>query len=224
MKVKIVIISDTHEKEEQVKVPFGDILLHCGDFTFVGDLHKVSAFNRWLGTLPHPHKVIIAGNHDITFEEHPKLARPLITNAIYLEDSGTELFGIKIYGSPVQPEFCDWAFNRRRGGQISKYWDAIPNDTDVLITHGPPFKILDLTPNIEKVGCQDLLRRVQVVKPVIHCFGHIHLSYGTKKVGDTLFVNASICDEQYKPTNKPIEIEYDTDTRTASVINEGNKP
>lgn len=120
--MKIICISDTHNLHKNLKVPDGDILIHAGDMTCVGGIDEIKEFNEWLGTLPHSHKIVIAGNHDIYFEEEPSKSKSLITNAIYLEDSGIIIEGLKIWGSPSSPNYQNWAFNRERGEAIKKHW------------------------------------------------------------------------------------------------------
>jgi Icc-related predicted phosphoesterase len=191
--MKIICISDTHNLHKDLKIPNGDILIHAGDMTCVGGMDEIKEFNEWLGTLPHRYKIVIAGNHDLYLESVPLLANLLITNAIYLNDSGIELEGLKIWGSPISPNFQDWAFNRERGKSIRKHWEMIPADTDILITHCPPFGILDFNNKGKYEGCQDLLEIVQQkIKPRLHVFGHLHDAYGRIQIGETLFVNASI--------------------------------
>ncbi len=113
---RIVAISDTHSRHNQfVDLPEGDILIHAGDATVQGKFDEVVEFNRWLGTLPYKHKIFVAGNHDFLFEKSPEMARALMSNAYYLQDSFVVLEGLKIYGSPWQPRFHDWAFNLDRG-------------------------------------------------------------------------------------------------------------
>ena len=116
--------------------------------------------------------------------------------------------GVKFYGSPWQPWFYDWAFKFERGPEIRAKWDLIPEDTDVLITHGPLFGIGDLTAHGDQAGCHDLLEVVEKIKPAIHIFGHIHEGYGVTSNGVTTFINASICDHLYQPVNPPIVYEY----------------
>ncbi len=188
----IVAISDTHARHQELEVPDGDILIHAGDCTRHGDLGDLEAFNRWLGTLPHRHKILIAGNHDFCFQDSPDEAHRLVTNAIYLQDEALIIEGIKIWGSPWQPWFFDWAFNLPRGEQIAAKWALIPDDTQVLITHGPPAGILDRTFDDRDVGCEDLLQRVQQIRPRLHIFGHIHEAAGRRQIGETTFVNAAI--------------------------------
>jgi predicted phosphodiesterase len=145
------------------------------------------------------------------------------SDVVYLEDSGFTIESpefsrpIKFWGSPWQPEFYNWAFNLPRlGDELKKYWDMIPNDTDVLITHGPPNEARDFVNNwrqpVRNVGCELLRFRVEQIKPLVHIFGHIHESYGVEYVKDILYVNASTCTERYAPSNKPIVVdlnEYD---------------
>lgn len=205
--MRIVCISDTHNRHDEINVPEGDILVHSGDFTSLGKIEEINKFNEWLGTLPHKHKVIVAGNHDKLFEYNGSLARTLITNATYLENSGTRIKGLNFWGSPITPRYFDWAFNQERGWPIKRFWDIIPDDTDVLITHGPPFSILDETRMGEFAGCEELLKRVREVKPRWHIFGHIHEGYGAFREGETLYVNASSLNYKYQAVNLPFIIE-----------------
>jgi Icc-related predicted phosphoesterase len=172
-------------------------------------MQEVAGFNYFLSTLPHKHKVIIAGNHDLIFEYNKLFAESLITEATYLLDSSVEISGIKIYGSPWQPEFCNWAFNKPRGAPLRAVWAKIPEDTNILVTHGPPFGILDtISPGQEELGCKDLRSRVQCLKQLkLHCFGHIHGGYGKLLKDGVTYVNASTCNEAYKPVNKPIVVD-----------------
>jgi predicted phosphohydrolase len=172
-------------------VPDGDILIHAGDLTSHGDLEDVESFDRWLGSLPHRHKVVICGNHDFCFQNRADRARARITNAVYLEDSGCEIEGLSFYGSPWQPWFGGWAFNLPRGEALAEKWAMIPVGVDVLITHGPPEGILDRTNRGDLAGCRDLLKRVWEVKPRLHVFGHIHEAVGRLDIEETIYVNAS---------------------------------
>jgi Icc-related predicted phosphoesterase len=209
--IRIVCISDTHGQHAKLNVPDGDVLIHAGDFAAFGDTPiEVIDFNQWLGTLLHRYKVVIAGNHDCMFERHPGAARELLTNVIYLENSGTELAGLKIWGSPVQPEFNNWAFNVARGAAIRRYWKMIPEDTDVLITHGPPYGILDTAhPITAYLGCEELANTVEQIKPRLHVFGHIHGGHGQLKANGTQFVNASVVNEAYQLVHAPQVFEID---------------
>jgi len=203
--VRVVCLSDTHRMHSRVSVPDGDILIHSGDFTSNGSPVDIQSFSEWLGSLPHKYKVVIAGNHDRMFEEAPAKAQALLQNCIYLQDSGIELEGLKIWGSPWQPWFCDWAFNLQRGVPLRTVWNLIPKETDILVTHGPPMGFGDKTYHGESVGCEELLKAIQVrVKPRVHIFGHIHEGYGVYGDSTTTYINASNCTVKYKPTNPPI--------------------
>ncbi|MBD3353624.1 MAG: metallophosphoesterase [Candidatus Lokiarchaeota archaeon] len=204
---KFVCISDTHNQHYKLDLPKGDILLHAGDMTMMGRVDAIKRFNEYLGTLNYRKIVIIAGNHDWLFETQPKEAEKLITNAIYLKDSEIIIDGIKIYGSPWQPWFGDWAFNLRRGLPLKKKWNLIPKDVDILMTHGPPYSYLDKNFRGEYTGCQDLLYRIRVIAPKYHVFGHIHEGYGTAKEDKTTFINASVVDVHYRMVNDPIVFE-----------------
>ena len=204
---KLVLIADTHGLHNRIKMPAGDILVCAGDISNTGGVAQIEEFNRWLGTLSYNHKIVIAGNHDWLFESRPALARSIMTNCIYLEDEYIKVGGLKFYGSPWQPHFCNWAFNLHRGQALIDKWAMIPKDTDIVITHGPPFSILDRCMDNEMAGCMNLLERIEVVKPKLHVFGHIHGSYGQELRNDILYANASVCDESYDPIHKPMVVE-----------------
>ncbi len=208
---RIVCISDTHSKHHKINLPDGDILIHAGDISSYGTEKEVRKFDNWLADLPHPHKIVVAGNHDFVFEREPDIAKELITHATYLEDSGTVLeeFNLKIWGSPITPWFFDFAFNRQRGEEIDAYWQKIPEETDILITHGPPHGILDDTVRGDHVGCEALRKRVDKIRPRVHIFGHIHEAYGAYYNQHTWFVNAAIMDISYKPINPPLVLNWD---------------
>jgi len=205
--MKIVCISDTHTYHHKINVPDGDVVLHAGDFMSSGKRqNEIREFCRWFSSLPHKHKVFIAGNHDRFFEDYPGEARGIVANypITYLQDESCEVEGLKIYGSPYSPEFLDWAFNLPLGEQLRKKWEEIPDDTDILITHGPPRGIMDFTLHGKiHTGCPDLLERVRAIRPKLHLFGHIHEGYGILERDGTTFVNASCCTLRYRPTNEP---------------------
>ena len=228
--MRIVAISDTHGLHKSVRIPDGDILIHAGDLTSTGKTHEVAAALQWLKSLPHRHKIVVAGNHDWLFEKSPGEAAALMQDAgiTYLQDSGIVIDELSIYGSPWQPEFMQWAFNVPRG-KLSKYWDHIPEGLDILITHGPPYGVLDQSipdgltkyalandqqhfAGSEHVGDDELLSAVQRAQPRIHVFGHIHGSYGTTRTKHTTFYNASICNEYYEPRNNPWVIDLSART------------
>ncbi len=210
--MRLVILSDTHGLHGFIgSVPDGDVLIHAGDMTLRGTLEEVEGFLGWFGALPHPHKLLVAGNHDWLFERRPTVAGGLIPNGVtYLQDAGVSIAGIKFWGSPWQPWFYDWAFNLLRGAEIAAKWALIPDDVHVLITHGPPHGILDevVMPPGKHQGCEALRERLDSLPELrLHVFGHIHEAYGTFSDGQREFVNASICDFQYAPVNVPAVVD-----------------
>nr|XP_053654485.1 metallophosphoesterase MPPED2-like [Cherax quadricarinatus] len=161
------------------------------------------------GQLPHKHKVVIAGNHDRLFDKNfwqvPADPKRVLTNATYLQDQHTTIYGIKIYGAPWTPEYRDLAFNVPRGLPCLQKWSLIPENTDIVMTHGPPWGQGDFTKGKKHVGCEALLAVIQnKVIPKYHVFGHIHEGYGVTGNGKTVFVNAAMCNIHYKPVNPPI--------------------
>ncbi len=211
--VRVVCISDTHGLHREVAVPEGDLLLHAGDITSRGSEQQIREFNAWFSALPHRHKVVIAGNHDFLFENDPDRARALITGATYLENEGTTIEGMHFWGSPIQPWFHNWAFNRARGEEIRRYRRMIPDDVEILIVHGPPHGIGDRTIRDEHVGCADLLQRMgELTRLRLVIFGHIHEAYGVYEFhaqdGRAVpCINASVCDVRYRPVNPAIVVE-----------------
>lgn len=202
--MKIVCISDTHGLHNQVQVPDGDLLIHAGDLTNSGAYKEAITALNWISTLPHKYKVVIAGNHDFCFE---KGSMPIPDGVTYLENSGVEIEGFKIWGSPITPWFHDWAFNRHRGEEIKKYWYMIPDDTDILVTHGPPEGFGDMNLEGKRVGCKDLLLRTEQLNDLdLHIFGHIHEGYGNHGFFGG-FINACVVNRFYQVVNKPIEVE-----------------
>ena len=198
----IVLISDTHELHREVEVPPGDILIHAGDFTMNSkSAEKLLDFNEWLGELPHAYRVVIPGNHDSVVEDASR--RALITNATLLINETVEIMGLKLWGSPTTPLLGE-AFGVVSDTVRAKLYSRIPADTDILVTHGPPYGILDKAPGSHHhEGCNQLLAAVRKVKPMLHVFGHIHRAYGTESTNDTLFVNVALPDSGFEMGNRP---------------------
>ncbi|MDZ7934040.1 MAG: metallophosphatase domain-containing protein [Emticicia sp.] len=209
--MKIVAISDTHGKHQNLILPEGDMLIHAGDVSSLGKESEIKDFLNWFSQTDFKHKILIAGNHDFYFEKiafNETIVNQLIpSNIIYLNDCGVEIEGIQLWGSPIQPWFYNWAFNRYRGEDIKKHWNKIPHDVDILITHGPAYGILDKTTRNENVGCEDLLVKIKQVKPKFHICGHIHEAYGRTKQSNTEFINASVLDQNYNLRNRPVAFE-----------------
>lgn len=198
--MRLVAIADTHTFHADLTVPDGDVLIHAGDMCRGGDLDELQMNVEWLHTLPHRHKIIVAGNHDWAFAREGAAARALVRDFIYLQDSEVTIDGLRFYGSPWQPEFHNWAFNLPRGRALADVWAKIPNGIDVLITHAPPEGIGDRAPVAGRIGCADLLRRVEEVTPRLHLFGHIHTDGGLFTRAQTTFVNVTTWECERAPT------------------------
>ncbi len=218
--MKVVCISDTHRMHGYLDVPDGDILIHAGDFTDWGSLNDILDFSEWLKSLPHKSKIIVAGNHDIKFESYPEMAIAALKNkckeVIYLNNKIVEVNGLKIFGCPYTPRFAgSFQLDLTQEGD-KEFWETlIPDCIDILVTHGPPYGILDSVKRgfdgafeTENCGSRGLLDRVIKIKPKLHVFGHIHESYGKikQRYGIT-FVNASCLNWRYNELNKPIVVE-----------------
>lgn len=205
--MKIVLISDTHNQHEKLTLPEGDMIIHAGDVSGGGSHVEVLSFLHWFARLPFKYKIFIAGNHDFLFERKMITESDFPDGVTYLENSMAEIEGLSIYGSPYTPEFRNWAFMKKRGEDIRNVWRLIPNHVDILVTHGPPFMILDQTAYGTYTGCEGLLIRVKELRPKVHVFGHVHEGYGIKEEFGIKFVNASVLNENYQRINEPIVIE-----------------
>ena len=207
--MKLCLISDTHGFHSRVTVPPADILIFAGDMSMSGTRDEIADFAQWWKDLPHPRKAVIAGNHDWLFQKDPESARKLLKGCGYLQDSEVTLAGLRIWGSPWQPWFLDWAFNLQCGAEIRAKWDLIPEGIDILVTHGPPLGRGDRVEGGEDAGCADLLEAIRArVKPRWHVCGHIHEGYGVTQDGGTTFINASVCDAGYAPVNKALVLDF----------------
>lgn len=208
--MKVVTLSDTHGKHNKVDVPPGDVLVHAGDFMLGGnDYGEAKSFAKWFHAQPHEHKVVIAGNHDILFEKLPYVAKELFAGVHYLCDSGVTIEGVRFWGSPYTPEFYDWAFNLPRGESLKKHWDMIPDDTNVLVTHGPPYGLLDqVKSGWDHLGCIDLRKAIdkRLKQLRLHVFGHIHGGAGIMGYGGFWVNNASVLSEAYEVVRPPLQI------------------
>ncbi|CAI4227241.1 unnamed protein product [Auanema sp. JU1783] len=228
-KIRFVCISDTHSKLDELipTIPDGDVLIHAGDFTNGGDLGEVIKFNAEIGLLPHKHKIVIAGNHELGFEDGERLndrqlaglsmlgiKKPydLLSNCTYVCDKMIEIYGIKIYGTPWH---CmpGYSFYRPRGQKILHKWNQIPSKIDILITHTPPLGHGDFNSwnKMDGIlaGCAELLNTVeQRVKPKYHIFGHVHQMHGTTTNKETTFINASSVDHKLRSAYPPIIFDF----------------
>jgi Icc-related predicted phosphoesterase len=204
--MKFITIADTHGLHQQLTLPQGDVLIHAGDVSKMGELHEIVAFLDWFSNLDFEHKIFIAGNHDFYFEDATaqQLQAILPANVHYLCNSSITINGITIWGSPISPFFFNWAFNVQRGEAIAKYWNTIPTKVDVVVTHGPVLGYLDKTIHRENVGCANLLDTLHKIQPKYHICGHIHEGYGQTNNEYCTFINASVVNVNYKVCNAPI--------------------
>lgn len=215
---KIVCISDTHLAHEDITIPKCDFLIHSGDATYRGSEQEIRSFANWFNRQPAKHLIYTPGNHEVFFEKALPLSKAWFQEEcpkghLLLHEEIT-IDGLKIFGSPWTPEFGNWAFMYSRFEQegIEK-WDSIPNDVDILVTHGPPQNILDRVenPNVYNsgpLGCYDLRERIKNLKNLkLHVFGHIHSGHGIMTIDNTIFVNASVMDEMYDPFYPPTVVD-----------------
>lgn len=215
----IACASDIHGKymNPTVHWPPADILVLAGDILY--DAEQIAELGRLNEFFKQKKKdgvykkvVMVAGNHDFIFQRLSS-ARKQLKDIIYLQDEEAIIEGLKFYGSPWQSWFWDWAFNFPNPSHnpekaiwvAQECWQKIPDDTDVLVTHGPPRGILDKVPSGLNVGCEELKNRLEHLDLKMHIFGHIHYGYGTKEIDGTRFVNAAVCGEDYRPDN-PIKV------------------
>jgi predicted phosphodiesterase len=223
--MRIVCISDTHTHHRSLYIPDGDLLVHAGDFTNVGDLKDVYSFAAWLRDLPHANKVVIAGNHDFCFENdnfYSARAAIIDSGAIYLQDEGCQIlspdedFSVNVYGTPWQPWFHDWAFNLRTEEEMQEKWEMIWPNTDILLVHGPPAKLHDKTEEGVRTGSSTLGQRIQQIKPGLVVCGHIHEDRGVTEIDNeghhrnTWVANASCLTRKYKIQPGP-QFVFETD-------------
>ncbi|MFK8081463.1 MAG: metallophosphatase domain-containing protein [Granulosicoccus sp.] len=211
--MRLVCISDTHGDHEGLELPAGDVLIHAGDLSAHGSRDETLAFMKWLGSRGFNDTLCIAGNHDTFMEADPEMARQFAEDhgVLLLSDSGCQLDGRQFWGSPITPRFCNWSFMRDPGEPIEAHWRLIPDDTDVLITHGPPYGIMDQVKRpdgqLERTGCPSLLERVQSISPVTHIFGHIHEGRGSFSQNGVTYFNVCTMNEHYQRTYEPVVID-----------------
>lgn len=238
--MKVACFSDTHGQHKDVKLPECDLAIFAGDLSSVGYKHEVESFINWYNRqLQCKHRVFIAGNHEKSFdskylhryedvhklEQSRAIGKPEwlvdmikrskeVYGTHYLENNEVIIEGLKVWGSPITPSFYReyWAFNADRGEEIQKYWDMIPSDTDILVSHGPVYGKLDYVPESrEYVGCMDLKDVVEKIVPKLFVCGHIHSGRGVIPTTTTTFVNASVLDNGYDMVGDPIVIDLNVD-------------
>lgn len=229
--MKIVAISDTHNQAHQIEERWpdfltcgADVFIHAGDATNMGRTEELLQFARWLEALPFKHKIFVPGNHDLSFQKEERWARFFfegIKGLNILIDQAVEIDGVKFYGNPWTPNFFDWAFMEDRGSaKLQAKHDLIPEGTDVLVCHGPPMGILDFNGRMH-VGCEQLLERIDKVKPKLTLFGHIHEGGGVEEIIDGgIFANLALVDRRHQVANKPKMFQNDPDGNWKEISDE----
>lgn len=204
--MKICIISDVHGKWNTLKLPECDILISCGDYSFRGEQHMVRDFHKWLNKQEAGYIISVQGNHEMWVEQNFSLAKEIAEKecpgVFFIDEGLVEIEDLKIWCSAVTPWFFNWAWNRYPGNDIQRHWDKISLNTEILVTHGPPYGILDLVPDGRHAGCSQLLAKIKELKDLrLHAFGHLHMNNLGKEmiVDNVTFVNAAICNEKYEP-------------------------
>lgn len=212
--LKCLLLSDTHGYHRHPQFQANgcyDVLIHAGDFTNTGNQREIDDFQQWLAQLNRfKHIIYIAGNHDIGYSSAPTLKLPNGTTLHYLYNASTCINGFNFYGSPYTPRFFDWAF-MYDPPEAKAIWSKIPHNTDVLISHGPPYGIMDQCPDqsgrLTNAGCPVLLESVENIPSIkLHVFGHIHEGHGVElhQNGRVSVNAASICGHD---RNQPIEFD-----------------
>jgi Icc-related predicted phosphoesterase len=215
--MKCVAISDAHSNLD-FSIPECDLLLMAGDMLpaycdcglsidmQINWLEDI--FIPWTDKQPVKEIISVAGNHDWVFDMLKNEIPKMNDNFHYIEEEIIEIFGLKIYGSPYQPEFCSWAFNKTEDDLRDYHWSKIPEGLDILLLHGPPYGILDVNCGGTHIGSPSLLNRIISVKPRYAIFGHNHKDGGkTEILNGTTYINASLLNEPYKMDHKPVVFE-----------------
>ena len=206
--MKLTIISDTHNQHERFGTLSGDVLIHCGDMFNLfsngeGDLESI---DNWFGRQKFDLILCTGGNHDSMLEERLNVVDEPFLNAVYLQDRAYIHEGVCFYGAPWTPELSGQAFYRE-DAELEHARNSIPANVDVLITHTPPAGILDVSSRGLELGCRHLAKRLHVVNPRVHCFGHVHASSGIQKYESTTYINASSVNSQFELARRPYEVE-----------------
>jgi len=210
--MRIAMLSDTHTQFEGLTVPPCDLLISAGDYSHRGEKESVIRYHRWLHKQPADLVLSVQGNHEVWVQDNWDDAKALVDELSdkihFVRESSLQYGGRRIFGSAFSPEFNNWAYSLQRGKPSIEHWKAIPSDTEILVTHGPPYGILDKVREDTRVplGCEALRKRIKDLKRLkLHVFGHIHGGSGEKLVDGVLYVNAAICNEQYRPVN-PVRV------------------
>lgn len=217
-KMRLICVSDTHNKIHRLTIPDGDLFIHCGDavnhWTSDRDLIR---FNEFVGRLPHRYKIFVSGNHCITLNPNDRQrSERILSNMIYLQDELINVEGLLIYGTPWRPRRGCLYRSEGFGYDVQRIreekWSLIPSSIDILLTHCPPYSIRDYSHLYgDRLGCAHLLDEIlQRIHPRLHLFGHIHDSFGISlfkdEQQDILFANVAM--KSHRRMNQPIVIDY----------------
>jgi Icc-related predicted phosphoesterase len=202
--MRLVLVSDTHELHRELDLPDGEIFIHAGDLTMFSRSHAaILDFNDWLGELPHRYKIVVPGNHEF-FLEADESKRSLLSNATVLINETVTIAGLRIWGSPTT-SLSTGAFGMGSAIDRVRLYRQIPKQTDILVSHGPPFGILDSAPGTgSHSGDRELLEAVKRIRPKLHVFGHVHGANGLFATDHTMFVNAALLGRSGGLDAKPI--------------------
>ena len=208
-RVRTLALSDTHNLHRSITAPMqGDLLIHAGDFSFFfDDMAAIRDFNAWLGELRFRHKIVVPGNHERIMYQRPELRR-IITNATVLINEAATIEGVRLWGSPVTCD--DAAFGCSTADERRALYASIPEGTNIVISHGPPYGVRDVEFRSGGVhrGCPELLAAVQRVQPQVHIFGHMHAGRGAVRIGPTTFINAAMMGWSGDLEHRPISFDF----------------
>lgn len=214
--MKLVLFSDTHGchrevvsgAENYLYVPDGDAVIHCGDFSAHGTLYDILSFNNFLGSLKHKVKVVGAGNHDVFVQSELGMAKIHMSNAKLVVHEPFMLSDKKCFFTSYLPYYNKWAFEVADDKARGKLFAQIPDDTEILFSHCPPYGILDVIDSGENIGDHELLKRVRDLKHLkYHIFGHAHASHGITDIRGVQYINCSIMDDRYDVVNQPMIVD-----------------
>jgi len=205
--MRFVCVSDTHRHRWNLSIPKGDVFIFAGD-AGLNKWSDIIDFNLWANCIPCKHKLFIAGNHDggVFYNSHQ--IKGLLSNWVYLENDVIEIEGIKLFGSPYSKEFNNWFFMKDENG-LNEIWKTIPEDIDIVVTHGPAYGWLDQNVDCENCGSKTLKIRLEEIKPKYHITGHLHEASGVLQTEHTTVINCSVLDEKYNLTFEPKVFDFE---------------
>lgn len=209
MQTRVTVISDTHDRHDEIDLPAGDLLIHCGDMFNISyrDSEQIEAMDAWFGRQKFARILCTGGNHDRALEAVAAHGRQPFRNAHLVVDEVVTFRGLRIYGAPWVPALRTHAFYRDDAG-LAAAWARVPTGLDILITHTPPRGILDTSSRGHSLGCDALAAEMPRIVPRVHCFGHVHASAGRRQVGETMFINAASYDGSTDTMREPIRLTF----------------